>query len=97
MLKSKINKLALPVLLIAIFTLLYIDYKCIFIPNLNRNQFIKELRLNHAYDLIISTNLSFEEISLLIGYNSFSHFATSFKSRYGLTPSALRKNNNNLL
>lgn len=61
------------------------------------NQFIKELRLNHAYDLIISTNLSFEEISFLVGYNSFSHFATSFKSRYGLTPSALRKNNNNLL
>ena len=58
------------------------------------NQFIKELRLNHAYDLIISTNLSLVEISLFIGYSSFSHFATSFKSRYGLTPSTLRKNNN---
>lgn len=55
-------------------------------------QFIKELRMTHAYDLIISTNLSFDEISLLIGYSSLSHFITSFKQKYGITPSALRKN-----
>lgn len=41
--KSKINKLALPILLFIILALLYIDIKYIFKPSLNRNQFVKEL------------------------------------------------------
>lgn len=54
-------------------------------------QYIKELRMTYAYDLVVSTNLPFEDISLLVGYSSFSHFATSFKQQYGLSPSTLRK------
>lgn len=41
--KSKINQFALPILLIVILALLYIDYRYILQPKLNRNQFVKEL------------------------------------------------------
>ncbi len=54
-------------------------------------QFVKDLRLNYAYNMIYSTNIPYEEIALQAGYSSFSHFLTIFKDRYGISPSALRK------
>lgn len=60
-------------------------------------QYIKELRLNYAYDLLISTRESCEEISFRVGYNSLSHFITSFKQQFGITPSSLRKKTDLLL
>lgn len=60
-------------------------------------QYIKNLRLTYAYDLILSTNMHFEEIALAVGYSSFSHFATSFKERFGISASNLRKTANSLL
>lgn len=60
-------------------------------------QYIKNLRLNYAYDLIQSTNMHFEEIALTVGYSSFSHFSTSFKERFGISASNLRKTSNYLL
>ena len=61
--------------------------------NQTPHQFIKELRLGYAYKLISNTNDSFENISALVGYSSFSHFSQAFKGRYSITPSALRKKN----
>lgn len=60
-------------------------------------QYIKELRLNYAYDLLLSTGLSCEEIAFIVGYNSFSHFITSFKQQFNITPSSLRRNSSILL
>lgn len=60
-------------------------------------QYVKELRLNYAYDLLLSTGLSCEEIAFSIGYNSLSHFITSFKEEYDVTPSSLRRNKETLL
>lgn len=54
-------------------------------------QYIKDIRMTYAYELILSTDLSYEEISLMIGYSSLSHFATSFKKHFGLSPASLRK------
>lgn len=41
--KSKINKLALPILFMIILAILYIDHKYIFNKIIQRNQFVKEL------------------------------------------------------
>lgn len=54
-------------------------------------QYIKDIRMSYAYELILSTDTSYEEISLMVGYSSFSHFATSFKQQFGLSPASLRK------
>lgn len=60
-------------------------------------QYVKELRLNYAYDLLLSTGFSCEEIAFYVGYSSLSHFITSFKEQFGITPSSLRKNSDILL
>ena len=60
-------------------------------------QYVRELRLLRAYDLIQSTDLPFEDVANAVGYFSFSHFSTTFKDRFGLTPAALRKRNLTIL
>lgn len=54
-------------------------------------QFVKEIRLNLAYQMIESTDDDFLSISMEVGYNSFSHFCSAFKEKYGLSPSELRR------
>ena len=56
-------------------------------------QYINEMRLQSAYQDIILTNESAEEISERLGFSSFSHFNKIFKARFSITPAALRKNN----
>lgn len=55
------------------------------------HEYIKEARLNLAYDLIVTEDMSFEEISERVGYNSYSYFYKIFTLRFDITPSELRK------
>lgn len=54
-------------------------------------QYINELRLQSAYNDIVITRKSAEEISEELGFASFSHFNKIFKARFSITPAALRK------
>ena len=54
-------------------------------------QYVKNLRLNLARQMVESTKDDFMTISMNVGYNSFSHFCSSFKEKYGLSPSEMRK------
>lgn len=65
--------------------------------NLTPQQYIKELRMIYAYDLIQNTAEPFDDIAYSVGYSSFSHFSTTFKQRFGITPSMLRKRHISLL
>lgn len=58
------------------------------------NEYIKELRLKAAYQYILLTDDSFEQIGENIGYKSFSHFNKIFYRKYGITPSKLRNTRN---
>ncbi len=60
---------------------------------MSTKQYINELRLQAAYNDIILTNGSVEEIAENLGFLSFSHFNKIFKARFSITPSALRKSN----
>ena len=55
------------------------------------HQFIIDTRLESAYNLLVLTKISMEELSESLGYASFSHFNKIFKCKYGITPAALRK------
>lgn len=55
------------------------------------HEYIKEARLNLAYDLIVTYDMSFEEISERVGYNSYSYFYKIFTEYFNITPSKLRK------
>ena len=54
-------------------------------------QYINELRLQKAYDWIVLTQKSIEDISEELGFSSYSHFYKIFKARFHITPAALRK------
>ena len=59
--------------------------------NMSLKQYINELRLQSAYNEIVLTKKSAEEISESLGFSSFSHFNKIFKTKFCITPSALRK------
>lgn len=54
-------------------------------------QYINELRLQKAYNCIVFTQKSFEDIAEELGFASYSHFNKIFKARFFITPGALRK------
>lgn len=51
------------------------------------------LKLEHAKRLLVTTDLSTQEIMICAGFNDRSYFFKSFKQYYGMTPMQYRKNN----
>ena len=51
-------------------------------------QFLKEMRLDRARELLIDGNLAVARISKEVGYASVSHFISEFRGRFGVTPRA---------
>ncbi|PWT95707.1 MAG: AraC family transcriptional regulator [Bacteroidetes bacterium] len=58
---------------------------------LSPHQYLTGIRLNHAKNLLTTTNLSVGEISFESGFNSIEHFATAYRQRFGMSPSEFRK------
>ena len=54
-------------------------------------QYVRDLRLSLARQMIMDTDIDFLSISMEVGYNSFSHFCSTFKEKFGLSPSGLRR------
>lgn len=53
----------------------------------NPSVFFKQYKLNRAAELIKEGKYNISEISLLTGFSTLSHFSTSFKKQFGVTPS----------
>ncbi|MBN9747839.1 AraC family transcriptional regulator [Amycolatopsis sp. A1MSW2902] len=51
-------------------------------------QFVKEMRLNRARELLVGEETSVTQISKSVGYRSTSHFINEFRDRFGVTPRA---------
>lgn len=51
--------------------------------------FLQEYRLEQAYKLIASGEMSVSEAAFHVGYGA-AHFATIFRKRFGISPSSLR-------
>ena len=58
--------------------------------NLSPTEFIRDIRLKRAIELMKSGAYNIDEIGLLVGFNSTSYFIRSFKKKYGKTPFALQ-------
>lgn len=54
--------------------------------------YLIELRLVKAKELLLATDLTLEHISAQSGFGSHIHFCNTFKNRTGLTPGRYRKN-----
>jgi two-component system response regulator YesN len=54
--------------------------------------FLTNVRINKAKELLLSTNLKSYEISYQVGYENPTYFSTLFKKITGLTPMDYKKN-----
>ena len=55
------------------------------------HQYALQKKLSHAYELISTTNISYEKIADLCGFSSSAHLCATIKKKYNLTPSEIRK------
>jgi len=53
-------------------------------------RYIVELRITKSKNLLISTDMSLNDISAYVGFNSTSHFIKLFKEHTGITPKKYR-------
>ena len=53
-------------------------------------EFIRKRRIEHACQLLASSDTSLSEIALVCGFSDQSHFCAMFKSHTGLTPAKFR-------
>jgi len=51
-------------------------------------QFLKEIRLDRARELLVDGDFTVARISKEVGYASVSHFISEFRGRFGVTPRA---------
>jgi AraC-like DNA-binding protein len=49
-------------------------------------QFLKEMRLDRARELLVDGSFTVARISKEVGYASVSHFISEFRARFGVTP-----------
>ena len=54
-------------------------------------EYIMELRLKHAAELLCTTDMSVKQIGALVGYNDAPFFSKLFYSRFGTSPGKYRK------
>jgi AraC-like DNA-binding protein len=56
--------------------------------------FVKEVRLRRAADLLLTTSRPIKAIAADVGYQSRSHFTQAFKETHGIHPAAFREQGN---
>lgn len=56
------------------------------------NDYIKDFRLKRALTMLTSEDKNVSEVVYALGLSSRSYFSKIFKEKYGISPSALRKN-----
>ena len=54
-------------------------------------QHVRRIRMRQSRVLLVSSNLTIEEISNAVGYASTTHFYKNFRKEYGVTPLQFRK------
>ena len=62
-------------------------YKIKGLTGMNPSVFFRCYKLNRAAELIKEGKYNISEISYMTGFNTLSHFSTSFKKQFGVNPS----------
>ncbi|RAV29582.1 hybrid sensor histidine kinase/response regulator transcription factor [Sinomicrobium soli] len=61
------------------------------ILNLTPNEFIKNVRLRRAAQLLADESIHISEVAYMTGFNDLSYFGVCFKKQYGVSPSSYQK------
>ena len=59
---------------------------------LGPNEFVKEMRIKRAAQLLGNRDYNITQISYAVGINGSRYFSKCFKAKYGVTPSEYREN-----
>lgn len=59
---------------------------------ISTSDFIRNIRLKKACDLLINRNIDISQIAYAVGFKNVGYFATLFKRYYGITPTEYRNN-----
>ncbi|MAZ28233.1 MAG: hypothetical protein CL868_14305 [Cytophagaceae bacterium] len=62
------------------------------ILDLTPNEFIKNIRLRRAAQLLEDKSIHISEVAYMVGFNDLSYFGVCFKKQYGFSPSTFQKN-----
>lgn len=54
-------------------------------------EWLMEQKMQHAKDLLLTTNKPIKDICSLVGYPRTTNFITAFRRRFGMTPGSLRR------
>ena len=57
-------------------------------------EYIRTKRMEHAMELLKTTNTAVEEIAAAVGYSSKTQFYKNFKNQFGISPGEVKKNPN---
>jgi AraC-like DNA-binding protein len=57
------------------------------------NEFLRNVRLKHAAQLLTTTQTPVNQVSLMVGFQSSRYFSQCFKQLFGVTPSEYREGN----
>jgi DNA-binding response OmpR family regulator len=68
--------------------------KCKTYFSLTPNEVIRDVRLRKAVELMKTTDMNIQQISIEIGISDQRYFSRVFKAKYGVTPSEYRENAN---
>lgn len=54
-------------------------------------EFIRDIKMKYACQMLENPNMSVSEVIIAIGYRDHGHFTTTFKDMFGITPSEYQK------
>nr|WP_321412011.1 two-component regulator propeller domain-containing protein [uncultured Carboxylicivirga sp.] len=63
------------------------------LTNQSARDFIKNIRMKQAAYILTNKKLNISEVAYEVGYSNLSHFSSSFKSFYGVSPKEYVRNN----
>lgn len=75
---------------IANLTPKYLSKRFIEMSGVTISQYILDIRLNYAKNLVVTTDIPVKQICFKSGFNAVSHFSRCFKSKFGLSPNTMR-------
>ena len=59
-------------------------------------EFIRNIRMKHAGQMLMNINTKITEVAEMVGYSDRRYFASCFKDQFGMTPSEYQKRNEKL-
>ncbi|MDO9153044.1 MAG: response regulator [Paludibacter sp.] len=65
------------------------------LTGLSPGEFIRNIRLKHAVQMLINNMGNISEIAFAVGFNDPKYFSRCFKIEYGMTPKEFQENNKN--